>query len=71
MDDEQEETRTSRAALIADGVVENVILVALNENDSTDFKAEGFELVPLADDSPVGPGWTWENGEFSAPDDSA
>jgi len=67
MNDEQEDAPTSRAALVADGVVENVILVTLNENDSTDFDAEGFELVLLSDDSPVGIGWTREDGEFVAP----
>lgn len=52
-----------RAAVISSGVVENVILV---ESLSFDPGA-GLTLVGIPDASPVGAGWSYANGVFSAP----
>lgn len=54
-----------RAALIIDGLVENVILVG---EDYT--PPAGYALVPLDDDDAVGPGWAVDPlGGWTAPED--
>jgi hypothetical protein len=51
-----------RWAHIEDETVTNVSLW-----DGVTPWAPGCEIVELSDDSPVGPGWTRENGEWVAP----
>jgi hypothetical protein len=55
----------SRYALVQDDRVVNVVLW----DGETDYTPNG-ELVALADDSPVGPGWSRVKGEWVAPPES-
>jgi len=55
---------TVRLAMIRDGVVENVSL----GSDDPWSSPEGITVVELLDDSPVGPGWTFDGSLFAAPD---
>jgi len=50
--------------MIRDGVVENVSL----GSDDPWSSPEGITVVELLDDSPVGPGWTFDGSLFAAPD---
>lgn len=51
-----------RVALVEVGAVQNVILVG------TAYHADpGVEAIALPDDSPVGPGWTYADGQFTPP----
>lgn len=51
-----------RAAVVNDGVVTNVILL----DPDVVYEPDG-ELVELADDSPVSPGWSCVDGECTPP----
>lgn len=58
-----------RAALIdSTGLVDNVIIVDPDADPATAFvPPDGFTLVELNDDSPVGPGWTRKGKKWLAP----
>lgn len=64
-----DEPTTARAALVQDGVVTNVVLVALDDSGSTDFAPEGVKVVVLPDNSSVGADWTYANGKFTSPEE--
>ena len=51
-----------RVALIENGLVINVILV-----ENSYHPDAGVEAIALPDNSPVGEGWAYANGEFTAP----
>jgi hypothetical protein len=56
----------SRFAMVdAAGFVVNVI--AWDGNEQTWRPPEGHTMVGLEEDAPVGPGWSYEDGEFTAP----
>ncbi|MCU4119286.1 hypothetical protein [Variovorax sp. N23] len=55
-----------RWAVIKDGIVVNVILWDGADASFAD-QLEGAALQELPDDSPVGPGWTYVEGEFVSP----
>lgn len=49
------------AALVRDGIVENVIVVGSDYNPGS-----GFKLVPLGE-RVAGPGWGWDGDDFTPP----
>lgn len=49
-------------SVVKEGVVRNVIIWDGQEP----IQVEG-ELIAVEEDCPVGPGWTYENGEWVAP----
>lgn len=51
-----------RAALIRDGVVENIILASPTYQPESDT-----DLIVLEDGLAVGPGWAWDGREFTPP----
>jgi hypothetical protein len=51
-----------RAAIIHAGMVENVIIVGIGFDPGV-----GRALIELAEDSPVGPGWTYDGQDFTPP----
>ena len=51
-----------RVALIENGLVINVILA-----DNSYHPDAGVEAIALPDNSPIGEGWAYANGEFTAP----
>ncbi|MDN7595102.1 hypothetical protein QZM01_13695 [Burkholderia multivorans] len=54
-----------RFALVNNGTVENVIVL---DADAPAFEpADGSLLVPLPDDSLIGPGWTRSGYDWTAP----
>jgi hypothetical protein len=57
------------AALVKDGKVDNVIVVDINENRETEFEYDTHEVVVLPDGSPVMIGYSYSDGNFTAPDE--
>lgn len=58
----------SRVAIINKGVVTNTIVWDREAEPDYDYgKDSGTEAIDLNDDSSVGIGWLYANGEFSAP----
>lgn len=65
-----EPARIARAIQIHGDVVDNVLMVAVDENDNAVGYPlpYGYELIVVEDDSPIGTGWIRIDGEFVSPE---
>lgn len=57
----------SLAAVVENGLVINMIIVPLEEDGTTEFSVEGWDIALLPEDTKVSMGWSYANGEFTAP----